>query len=297
MGTLMKTLLVTLLMVAVSPAWATKHAKPAPPLSRYTTYKLMDGTVVEMSQSQKAIANGLCREVTPVELYQYESPIVVTIDSDLGDNHYLQGTGVILNENTIITNWHVVRGAKNIVAWDYNGTKYENGRLGNFNMSVDVACVTFDAAHWTKYAPFVTDSNWEQPGEAVYTIGTPEGMAQTFTSGMFSGWLTNRATFRFTAPTGHGGSGGPIFNADGQVIGIVCGGFGEGGGLNFGISTNAIVEALHLTSQDHPKGFVTGVTNGVELRSQEEIAKDNTAGIIEVKPGMTVTDLLRQYGL
>ena len=189
----------------------------------------------------------------------------------------MQGTGVIINENTIITNWHVVRGAKNIVAWDYNGTKYENGRLGNFSMSVDVACITFDTMHSTESALFVTDSNAEVTGEAVYTIGTPEGMAQTFTNGMFSGWLANGAIFRFTAPAGHGSSGGPIFNAYGRVIGIVRGGVNEGGGLNFGISTNAIFEALHLTSQDHPKGFVTGITNGLELRSEQEIAKDNAS--------------------
>jgi S1-C subfamily serine protease len=252
------------------------------------TYKLMDGTVVPMSESQKAIAAGLWRQFTPVELYRLESPIVVTVVCDVGDK-YVQGTGVIVNENTIITNWHVVRGAKNIVAWDYNGTKYENGRRGYSDASVDVACITFDTMHSTKLAPFVTDSNWEVPGEAVYTIGAPEGMAQTFTNGIFSGWLAKGATFRFTAATGPGGSGGPIFNAYGQVIGIVRGGFGEGGGLNFGISTNAIFEALHLSSQDHPKGFVTGVTNGLELRSKEDIAKDDAAALTRVP---TVGDIL-----
>jgi S1-C subfamily serine protease len=244
------------------------------------TYKLMDGTVVPMSPSQRAISTGLWRQLTPVELYRLDSPTVVTVACDLGNNQATQGTGVIVNENTIITNWHVVRGAKNIVAWDYNGTKYENGRLGSFNRSVDVACITFDTMHWTKSACFVTDSNWVKSGEAVYTIGAPEGMPQTFTNGMFSGWLANGATFRFTAATGPGGSGGPVFDAYGQVIGIVRGGFGEGGGgLNFGISTNAIFEALLLTNQDHPKGFVTGITNGLELRSKEEIAKDDAEGL------------------
>jgi hypothetical protein len=69
------------------------------------------------------------------------------------------------------------------------------------------------------------------------------------------------------------------------VIGIVRGGFGEGGGLNFAISTNAILEALNESTQDHPNGFVTGVTNDVELRSKEEIAKDEAAGIRDLKPG------------
>jgi S1-C subfamily serine protease len=296
-----------LLMIAASPVLASSAAaKPGKSSSRASayTYKLMDGTVVPMSQSQRAISAGLCRQLTPVELYRLESPVVVTVACDLGDK-ISQGTGVIVNENTIITNWHVVRGttfftmegrplpgytARNIVAWDYNGTKYENGRLENFSMSVDVACITFDTMHSTRWAAFVTDSNWEMPGEAVYTIGAPEGMDQTFTNGIFSGWLANGATFRFTAPTGHGGSGGPVFNAYGQVIGIVRGGFGEGGGLNFAISTNAILEALHLNNGDHPNGFVTGVTNGVELRSKEEIAKDDPAALTDAKVGDFIPD-------
>jgi S1-C subfamily serine protease len=303
----MKKLLTVLLTIVAGSVLAGKPAQPAdawdpsrlPPIvypwETLTTPPIVYPSVGDMMrQSQEAIANmhrnqrAIANEFTPVELYRLESPIVVTVACDLGDKQYMQGTGVIIDEHTIITNWHVVRGAKTIVAWDYNGTKYENGRLGNFNMSVDVACITFVTMHSTKSALFVTDSNGELPGEAVYAIGTPEGMAQTFTSGMFSGWLTNGATFRFTAPTGHGGSGGPIFNAYGQVIGIVRGGFGEGGGLNFGISTNAIFEALHLTSQNHPKGFVTGVTNGVELRSEQEIAKDNDMAVppdhIDFKP-------------
>jgi hypothetical protein len=62
----MKTVLITLLVVAASPAWAAKPGKSASHASRYAgwklvdetadTYKLVDGTVVEMSESQKAIA-------------------------------------------------------------------------------------------------------------------------------------------------------------------------------------------------------------------------------------------------
>jgi S1-C subfamily serine protease len=261
-------------------------APTTPPIDYPSTEDMLRSIGESLRHSQKAIPN----EFTAVELYRLESPIVVTVACDLGDKQYTQGTGVIINENTIITNWHVVRGAKDIIAWDYNGAKYENGRLGNFSMSVDIACITFDTMHSTKSALFVTDSNTEAPGDAVYTIGTPEGMAQTFTNGMFSGWLANGAIFRFTAPAGHGSSGGPIFNSYGRVIGIVRGGVNEGGGLNFGISTNAIFEALHLSSQDHPKGFVTGVTNGLELRSKEDIAKDDAIGFTGATLGEILLD-------
>jgi S1-C subfamily serine protease len=294
-------------MIAASPLLASSAAAK-PPKSKYAgwklrdaikqadanikqpapagyTYKLADGTVVPMSGSQKNIVTGHWRQFTSTELYQYESPIVVTLVCERGYDRVCQGTGVIINENTIITDWHVVRCATKITAYDYLGTKYENGRLGIFNKSVDVAAVSFDSMHSKRCATFVTDSNWEVPGEAVYAIGAPEGFAQTFTNGMFSGWLGNGALFRFTAPTGHGGSGGPIFNAYGLVIGLVRGGIGEsGGGLNFAISTNAILEALQLTNADHPKPFITGVTNGVELRSKDEIALDQPSPVLPPAP-------------
>jgi hypothetical protein len=46
--------------------------------------------------------------------------------------------------------------------------------------------------------------------------------------------------------------------------------------VTFSISTNAIPEALGLTTGDHPKGFNLGITNGLELRSKEDIALDNS---------------------
>jgi len=139
--------------------------------------------------------------------------------------------------------------------------------------------------HHTPYAECVTDSNWEQPGEPIYVIGSPRGLGLTITNGMLSGWRSAGAMMQFSAPIDHGSSGSPVFNAYGQVIGIVDSGTLTGAELNFAISTNAIFEALGTTNTDHPQGFKTGITIGLELRSQEDVNFDGLSqGAIQVGP-------------
>jgi S1-C subfamily serine protease len=274
----MKNLLLPLALIATLALAGTKASLARPPNQglRYTRYKLTDGTVVNLSESQKAIANGLWRRFSPSELYRNRSGIVVTVLCDLGNDQGGQGTGFIINEDTIITNWHVVRNAKSISIVTRDGTRYENGFITGFNHSVDVACVAFVGMKSKVYGWLDTDSNWEQIGEPVYVIGSPQGLEQTLTSGLLSGWRANGALFQLTAPVTHGSSGSPVFNDYGMVIGIISRGLSDDGGeLNIAISMNAIIEALRISNKDHPSGFYTGVTNGLELRSRAEIAEDN----------------------
>jgi S1-C subfamily serine protease len=285
----MKKLLLLLALIATLAMAGTKASLAGQPNQglRYTRYKLTDGTVVNLSVSQKAIANGLWRHFSPPELYRDRSGIVVTVLCDLGNDQGGQGTGFIINENTIITNWHVVRHAKSISIVTRDGTRYDNGFITGSNRSVDVACVSFAGMKSKACAWLDTDSNWEQIGEPVYVIGSPQGLDQTLTNGLLSGWRANGALFQLTAPVTHGSSGSPVFNDYGSVIGIISRGLSDDGGeLNIAISTNAIIEALRLTNKDHPKGFYTGVTMGLELRSRAEIVEDNPTPLWKPKAAL-----------
>jgi S1-C subfamily serine protease len=128
--------------------------------------------------------------------------------------------------------------------YHYDGARYDNGHIKSSNPSVDVACVVYDKMDKRDYASFVTDSNWEQPGEAVYVIGTPMGFDLTITNGLLSSWRLHGALFQITAPVTHGSSGSPVFNAYGLLIGMITSSFTDGGEVNFAISANAIYEAL-----------------------------------------------------
>jgi hypothetical protein len=56
---------------------------------------------------------------------------------------------------------------------------------------------------------------------------------------------------------------------------MVESGLGVASEINYMISTNTIVEALGITDADHPKGFKPGITQGLELRTPQEVALDN----------------------
>jgi S1-C subfamily serine protease len=282
-----------LTMSAVSQARQSAHHQSTNRDLKYTQYKLADGTVVEMSRSQKLIANNQARQFSPSELYRYGSQMVVTVFCDLGNGQQSQGTGFFIDANTILTNWHVVRNAKFIsMATNdrYKNTRYENGTVVSDNQyyngtivssspSLDVACVRFDSAQSRgddEGACMDTDSNWEQIGDPVYVIGTPQGLGQTLSTGILSGRRANGALFQLTAPVTHGSSGSPVFNQYGLIIGIISRSLSsDGGELNIAISTNAILEALKVITVDHPNGFNTGITKGLELRSKAEIDEDN----------------------
>jgi hypothetical protein len=54
-----------------------------------------------------------------------------------------QGTGYFLNQNTILTNWHVIRGAKEISMITIDGTQYTGGEVTSWNYACGVAAVRF----------------------------------------------------------------------------------------------------------------------------------------------------------
>jgi S1-C subfamily serine protease len=77
---------------------------------KYTTYKLLNNELVNMSPSQLAIANGLWTPLAPTALYNRCLKTIVEVINRRGQDDYIQGTGFFINKDTIITNYHVVRG-------------------------------------------------------------------------------------------------------------------------------------------------------------------------------------------
>lgn len=257
-----------------SPLANLANRSPAQPArSGCTTYKLRTGEVVQMSKSQYNIANRVWRTATPQEIATYAAQITVTIIVEKNDGGKMLGTGFFNTPNQVLTNWHVVRGAKSITVIDSKHVKYD-ATVRFPNQSMDVTSLNVPGAN-SKFAWFATDSDWEQVGEKVYIYGNPQGFEGTFSQGMLSSLRANGAILQIAAPLDHGNSGSPVFNEYGLVIGIVCRKVEDSSAeLNFAISTNAMFEAVQMINSEHPKGFNLGITVGLELRNQEEIAAD-----------------------
>lgn len=154
-------------------------------------------------------------------------PSVVGIHADIRRGEYSTGTGIVLtSDGYIVTNTHVLDGAKSVTVTTSDGTEYTGALVGADAVS-DIAVLKIDAQGLTP-AEF-GDSSSLQVGDDVVSIGNPLGeqLRWTMTNGIIS--AINRAVevdgksmtlLQTNAALNNGNSGGPLINAYGQVIGI-----------------------------------------------------------------------------
>jgi len=204
-------------------------------------------------------------------LYQEHSPSVVTIftatvangkkasDAALGI-----GSGVLIEEDQILTAAHVIDGASAIEVLFTDGKRIKADVISSLAAS-DVALIKLRESHPNPTIAKLADSNDTAIGSEVFIIGAPFGISQTLSVGHLSGRL-NRGLMAGGTPIeflqtdtaiNTGNSGGPMFNNRGEVIGIVSfiltksGGFD---GIGFATSSNTAKQAL-LTSSGVLAGF------------------------------------------
>lgn len=137
------------------------------------------------------------------------------------------GTGFLIdNQGDIATNAHVVGNAKHVQVTSGN-SKY-TGTVLNTDTLDDLAIVHIDAPPDLKPLPLGT-SKTLQPGNLVIAIGNPFELTSSVSSGIVSGLNRSMAEtdghvmngmIQTDAPLNPGNSGGPLFNAKGQVVGI-----------------------------------------------------------------------------
>lgn len=136
------------------------------------------------------------------------------------------GSGFIISEDGyIVTNHHVIEGAREISVSTYDGREYSAVLIGSEEAN-DVAVIKIDGS----FTPVKTGkSSSLQVGDEIMVIGNALGeLAYTFTDGIVS-YLSRAVTtdsgatinmFQTNAAINEGNSGGPVYNMDGEVVGI-----------------------------------------------------------------------------
>ena len=129
------------------------------------------------------------------------------------------GSAVAVSDHALLTNCHVVLGHKTIVLrqHDARGT----AMLAHVDAEADRCFINTDdmMLHPIQGVRRFKDLH---VGESVYSLGTPDGLEQSFSGGMVSGLRdqAGRHLVQHTAPTWPGSSGGGLFDARGNLIGI-----------------------------------------------------------------------------
>jgi len=163
------------------------------------------------------------------------------------------GSGVLLEGGRILTAAHVVHTSNKVTVQYVDGTRAPARVIGSV-VSGDVALLQVDAAPPAGIRPAVLgDSDQVRIGSRCFVVGAPLGLTHTLTVGYVSARriedhptldLLDIEYFQTDASMNPGNSGGPMFNMNGHVIGIVSfgkssTGQGESVGLGFAVTSNA----------------------------------------------------------
>jgi serine protease Do len=207
-----------------------------------------------------------------------------------------QGTGFFLSEDGyLLTNYHIVENAVDIVVTALNGEEYKAKVVGT-DPRTDLALLKIDA----KGLPYAVlgDSGQLKVGEWVLAIGNPYGLEHSVTSGIVSakgrqlglgGNVPEYQDFIQTdAAINRGNSGGPLVNMQGEVVGITSNIFSPSGGsigLGFAIPSNM---AKKVVTQLKEKGRVIRGRIGVGIKPTPLTEEDKDAFKLKDRNGALI---------
>ena len=162
------------------------------------------------------------------------------------------GSGFIISEKGIvITNNHVIQGAEDILV-RVNGDKEFKAKVIGADPGMDLAVLQMQTNEKFKPVKF-GDSDKARIGDWVIAIGNPFGLGGTVTSGIISARNRSIGLSRYEdfiqtdASINQGNSGGPLFNMDGDVVGINTAILGQSGsiGIGFAIPSNSAKRVIN----------------------------------------------------
>ena len=166
----------------------------------------------------------------------YESckkSVLILYTLDANSQRLAQGSAFIIGDNGLgISNYHVFENAKEVVAVDYEGNLYNVTEFLNYDIDLDY--IYFRIPNYN--LPVLTIApSLPNIGDQCFAIGAPHGLHQTLSTGIISAYRNDQSVIQTSAEITHGSSGGPLFNAVGQVIGITSRGVGDAN-LNFAVN-------------------------------------------------------------
>jgi serine protease Do len=162
------------------------------------------------------------------------------------------GSGFIIDsKGIVITNNHVIQGAEDILVRVDGDREYKAKILGKDPLS-DIAVLKIDSKE--NFVPVkFGDSDKSRIGDWVIAIGNPFGLGGTVTAGIISARNRSIGLSRYEdyiqtdASINQGNSGGPLFDMNGDVIGINTAILGQSGsiGIGFSIPSNSAKKVIN----------------------------------------------------
>ncbi|MFM9925996.1 S1C family serine protease [Variovorax sp. H27-G14] len=182
-----------------------------------------------------ASAPTVCRAMSAEELFRRASPSIWVVSTlDAQGKPLSTGTGVVIEQQRLVTNCHVLAKAGAILV------KHENvtfqAQLEYPDTERDLCSIR--VANFTAPAVTMASVATLRVGQKIYTIGTPRSLEQTMSDGLVSALRRNGngavEYIQISAPISPRSSGGGLFDEEGRLVGITTSGItGTAQNLNF----------------------------------------------------------------
>ncbi|OBR66386.1 hypothetical protein A7K91_24530 [Paenibacillus oryzae] len=148
-----------------------------------------------------------------------------------------QGSGVVISDHLILTNYHVIEDATSATAYSIYSDEIKIKGIVAWDEQTDLAIITTEDPIDLNYVSL----NYSTPskGSKIYAIGSPQGLQNTISEGIVSNTRYEEGVryLQINTPIDHGSSGGALFDAYGNLVGITTSGIGNTQAqLNFAVS-------------------------------------------------------------
>ena len=256
-----------------------------------TTLENLEGLISDLSDLEVIVNQMLNR--TPMEVYDAAYRSVVVIRTPAG-----QGSGFLFNnQNTIVTNYHVVTNETDIEIEFFDRTRTQATVIGSDAYS-DVAVLSVSAAP-AEAEPLNFSDQSVEIGQQVVAIGNPLGLTDSLSVGYIS--QVNRLLYiepiivpvlQLDLTVTFGSSGSPLLDLYGNVVGITNAGTDVG--FNFAVPVNILKQVIPslIDEGDYKHPFV-GVS--IIALTPEVIDYFNILNVDSYQTGLLVMDVISGY--
>ncbi len=219
---------------------------------------------LDVTHGQTLRLSGATQQDLPGLVKHVLAAVVLITTYDEYGGALTQASGFFIGRaGELVTNYHVLRGARFAVVKTAHGTTYPIDKVLVAHKESDLVIASIDVRDATQPLPL----GYQVPavGERIVVIGNPAGLDQTVSDGIVSAVRPGRG-IQVTAPISPGSSGSPVINMKGEVVGVAFEQRTDGQNLNFAIPSNQLLALLAMNTGE-AKGLAqwsteTGASEG-----------------------------------
>lgn len=154
---------------------------------------------------------------------------IVEIECKINDSVTTKGTGIVVNSEYIITNYHIIKNSELVYIRLFNTKKIYQVEVAKYDVNLDLALLRYNENDLSLKGVTFGDSNKVTIGEEIVTIGNSKGYGLAINNGVVSSYVKkieinemSRSVLQISVPIVDGDSGGAAINKKGQVIGMMA---------------------------------------------------------------------------